>query len=79
MILTTGISNRHVKALSKYVINELAKDGIKLSHQESDEENEWILLDYLDVIVHVFDKNKREFYDLDRIWSDAKKINVDIN
>lgn len=77
LIITTGMSNRHVDALAKRVRRELSKEGVKLHHREGNEKDGWILLDFLDFVVHIFDKNQRIFYDLDHKWNDAKKINID--
>ncbi|MDM8534139.1 ribosome silencing factor [Clostridiaceae bacterium HSG29] len=78
MIFTTGISNKHVGALSNYLRKELSKNGIKIRHFEGNNESGWILLDFIDFVVHIFSEEKREFYNLDRIWNDAKKIDIDI-
>jgi ribosome-associated protein len=77
LIFTTGISGRHVGALSNNLQKELSKQGIKIKHFEGNNESGWILLDFIDFVVHIFSEDKREYYNLDRIWSDANKIDID--
>ena len=77
LIFTTGMSSRHVGALSNNLRKELSKQGVKIQHFEGNHESGWILLDFIDFVVHIFSEDKREFYNLDRIWSDAKKIDID--
>ena len=70
MIIVSGTSNRHVKALVDQVI-ESAKDyGDPPLGVEGRESNEWVLLDLGDVVVHVMQTQAREFYDLERLWAD---------
>ena len=76
MILATGTSSTHVKALADEVEFELKQIGITPHNIEGHRSNSWILLDYRDVIVHVFSKEAREFYDLDRLWKDGKEIEL---
>lgn len=77
LILATGVSNRHVLALSKYIKDKLSKEKVKLKQTEGNKESGWIIVDYFDFIIHIFDKEKREFYNLDKIYTDAKKIDID--
>ena len=66
-----------VKALADYLEDELAKEGIHPTSREGRGGTEWLLLDFGDVIIHIFYKEMREFYGLDKLWSDA--IDIDIN
>lgn len=76
MVIATGTSSTHVKALADEVEYKLDNDGISVSHIEGYRSNSWILLDYVDVIVHVFSDEAREFYDLERLWQDGKHIDM---
>lgn len=64
-----GISNRIMADLEKFKINPLSVEGYNKGH--------WVLLDYSDIIIHVFYKETREVYDLDKLWSKAEKIDVE--
>ena len=57
----------------EYKLDEM---GISVSHIEGYRSNSWILLDYVDVIVHIFDKEARDFYDLERLWQDGKEVDL---
>ena len=74
MVIATGTSSTHVKALADEVEYKLDEAGISVSHIEGYRSNSWILLDYVDVIVNVFSDEAREFYDLDRLWQDGKPV-----
>lgn len=76
MVIATGNSSTHVKALADEVEYQLDKAGISVSHIEGYRSNTWILLDYIDVIVNVFSDEAREFYDLDRLWQDGKAVDL---
>lgn len=76
MVIATGSSSTHVKALADEVEYQLDKAGISVSHIEGYRSNSWILLDYIDVIVNVFSEEARQFYDLDRLWQDGKPVDL---
>ena len=76
MVIATGTSSNHVKALADEVEYKLDEAGISVSHIEGYRSNSWILLDYVDVIVNVFSDEAREFYDLDRLWQDGKPVDL---
>lgn len=76
MVIATGTSNTHVKALADEVDYQLEKVGITVSHKEGYRSDSWILLDYVDIIVHVFSDEAREYYDLERLWQDGEKIDI---
>lgn len=76
MVIATGNSSTHVKALADEVEYRLDEAGVSVSHIEGYRSNSWILLDYVDVIVHVFSEEAREFYDLDRLWLDGESIDI---
>jgi len=64
-----------MQAIAENVDMELSKLGMRLSHKE-DEGVNWILMDFGDIIVHIFDEESRQFYDLERLWADAKKVQL---
>ena len=76
MVICTGSSSTHVKALADEVEYQLDKSGVSVRHIEGYRSNTWILLDYVDVIVNVFDNEARDFYDLDRMWQDGKVLDL---
>lgn len=78
-VIATGTSNTHVNAIADGVVEELRERGVEMSHKEGKRGGNWILIDYLDIIVHVFTKAEREFYDIERIWSDAEKLELNID
>jgi len=73
-IICSGRSNRQVTAIAKFIQTELKKSGIKPLSVEGKKEGHWVLLDYGHVIIHVFYESVRNFYDLEGLWMDAKKI-----
>ena len=73
-IIANGNSDSHVNALVDNVEEELHKAGYSLRQREGQASGSWVLLDFGDIIVHVFDKENRLFYDLERIWKDGKDI-----
>ena len=75
-ILVTGTSSPHVKALAEEVEDTLAKEGLEPRRVEGAQSATWILIDYQDVILHVFTKETREFYNLERLWSDAPRLDL---
>lgn len=75
-VIATGTSSTHVKALANEVEYKLKEAGNTVSHIEGYRSNSWILLDYVDVIVHVFSDEAREYYDLDRMWADGEVIDI---
>ena len=76
IVIATGTSSTHVKAIADEVEYQLDEAGISVSHIEGYRSNSWILLDYVDVIVHIFSDEAREFYDLERLWQDGKEIDI---
>ena len=76
-VIATGTSSTHVKALADEVEAQLDEAGISVSHVEGYRSNSWILLDYVDVVVHVFSDEAREYYDLERLWQDGAIIDIE--
>lgn len=73
-IVATGTSTTQVKALSDEVDRVLSSEGLEPKRIEGFQGAGWILMDYYDVIVHIFQKETREFYQLERLWADAPEI-----
>ena len=70
MIIASGTSSRHIQALSEQVLEQFKKNGIPNSKIEGQNSNDWKLIDGIDVIVHIFNPEKRKFYELEKIWSE---------
>lgn len=75
-VLATGGSDRQVQALCDHVEEELAKQGIFHTNKEGYRAGDWVLLGYDDAIVHIFQSETRDFYDLEHIWQDATPIDM---
>ncbi|MFO7841207.1 MAG: ribosome silencing factor [Fidelibacterota bacterium] len=73
-VIATGNSDVHLKTLSDHIQNTLSEYKVKLWHKEGYENLQWVLMDYVDVVVHLFDHETRDYYDLEALWADAKKI-----
>lgn len=73
-VIVTGKSSTHVQALAGNLEKKMKDTGVEILHLEGHRANTWILLDYGDVIVHIFDKENREFYNLDKLWSDGTHL-----
>ena len=74
-IVTSGTSNTHVKSLADDVEYELKQQGVEPDHIEG-RATGWILLDYGSVILHIFTPESREYYNLERLWSDAQTVDL---
>ena len=70
MIIASGTSSRHIQALSEQVLEKLKANGIKNSKIEGKESSDWKLVDGIDLIVHIFNPEKRKFYELEKMWSE---------
>ena len=70
MVIASGTSSRHLQALSEILVAELKKIGLENCRIEGKGSNDWKLVDAQDVIVHIFHPEKREFYDLEKMWSE---------
>ncbi len=75
-IIMSGRSTRHVQGLAEKIESELRSKRISSNNCEGLQEGLWVLLDYNDVIVHIFYSDTRKFYDLDGLWHDASKIDI---
>lgn len=75
-IICSGNSNTQVQAIAKGVQEKLTKRGIPMKAMEGYDEARWILIDFGDVVVHVFRQEEREFYNLERVWGDAPQLSI---
>ena len=70
LIIASGTSSRHIQALSEIVLEKFKSNGIPNSKIEGSESSDWKLIDGIDVVVHIFNSEKRKFYDLEKMWSE---------
>ena len=70
MIIASGTSSRHIQALSEQVLDKFKNNGIVNCKIEGKDSNDWKLIDGIDLIVHIFNPEKRKFYELEKIWSE---------
>lgn len=75
-VIVNGTSNTHARTLADEVDFQLSQNGIEPERRESDTGNTWIILDYGDIIVHVFYKETRQFYKLEGLWADGEQLNI---
>jgi len=71
-IIASGSNPNQMKAMADAVEEALYKAGFKLSHSEGFQTKTWILLDFGDIVIHLFNKEERDFYNIERIWGDAR-------
>ena len=76
-ILCSGGSHRHVSALAQHVQEALAQAGVKPLGVEGLEEGQWVLMDYNTLVIHIFIQDRREFYNLEDLWSEVPKTQID--
>jgi ribosome-associated protein len=76
-VIASGTSDTHVRAIAEHVLEELRKEGVRVHHVEGLPQGRWVLLDYIDFVVHVFHPVLRDFYQLERLWSDASSVAID--
>ena len=75
-VLCTAGSTTQIKALTDICEEEVEKAGGELHHKEGFRDGGWVLLDFSDVVVHVFLEQERDFYDLERLWADAQPVDI---
>ena len=75
-VIASGESYVQVKAIADNIEERLSEQNVYLYHREEDKGYNWVLLDYSDVVVHVFEEGTRKFYSLERLWGDAKFIKL---
>src|SRR5258707_1030032 len=75
-LIASGTNRRQVQAISDEVVEQLKRSGTRAARVEGYQTAEWILVDYGDFVVHVFDEKARRFYDLERLWREARRVDV---
>jgi ribosome-associated protein len=75
-VITSGTNERQVQAISDGIVETLKKSGTPALRVEGYKTAEWILLDYGDFVVHIFDEKARRFYDLERLWRESKRVEL---
>jgi ribosome-associated protein len=75
-LIVSGTNTRQVQAIADEVVERLKKDGTRAARIEGYNTAEWILVDYGDFIVHIFDDKARQFYDLERLWREAPRVEI---
>jgi ribosome-associated protein len=75
-LICTGTSSRHTQAICDAILEKLKQSGQAPTHVEGYAQAEWILLDYLNFVVHIFSERARHFYDLERLWKSAPRLPV---
>jgi ribosome-associated protein len=75
-VIASGTSDTHVRSVAEHVVTELKKAGMSVYHVEGMAQGRWVLLDYVDFVVHVFHPSLRAFYQLERLWGDAETTTV---
>lgn len=76
-LIASGTSDTHVRSVAEHVMVELKKDGVTAHHVEGLQQGRWVLLDYVDFVVHVFHPTLRNYYQLERLWGDAEVVALD--
>lgn len=76
-VIATGTSDRQMKTVADEILDMAKENNCKRFGSAGYDHGRWILLDYVDVIIHIFDEEYREYYDLELLWGDAKKIELD--
>ncbi|HYK88622.1 MAG TPA: ribosome silencing factor [Acidobacteriota bacterium] len=76
-LLCSGDSSRQIQAIADEVEEKLRCQGLRATHIEGYRNAEWILMDYIDLVVHIFSKKARAYYDLERLWRDGKRLDAE--
>jgi ribosome-associated protein len=76
-LIASGNSSRQVQAIARHLTRRLREEGIRDYGVEGEQEGQWILMDYGDVVIHIFYQPVREFYDLEGLWIEAPRIELD--
>ncbi|HET8650929.1 MAG TPA: ribosome silencing factor [Gemmatimonadales bacterium] len=73
-VIASGTSDAHVRGIAEWVMERLAQEGDRAHHVEGLTSGRWVLLDYVDFVIHLFHPDTRAFYQLERLWSDAPEL-----
>jgi ribosome-associated protein len=75
-IISSGNSSRQVQAITQHIQQKMREEGFRPSGVEGEQEGQWVLMDYGDVVIHIFYQPVREFYDLEGLWNEAPRIEL---
>ncbi|MGA2002059.1 MAG: ribosome silencing factor [Terriglobales bacterium] len=73
-VMCSGSNSRQIQTIADAVDDRLEQNGVRVTHKEGYKQAEWVLLDYVDFVVHIFSEKARQFYDLERLWKSAQRI-----
>src|SRR4051794_20414726 len=73
-VIASGTSDTHVRSIGEHIIAEMKKLGVRVHHVEGVQQGRWVLLDFVDFVVHIFHPTLRNFYQIERLWSDAEVV-----
>jgi len=76
-VIATGTSDRQMRAVADEICKAAKKQGLQRFGRAGYEQARWILLDFIDVVIHIFDREYRDYYDLELLWGDAEKLTID--
>src|SRR3954468_1976409 len=76
-IVASGTSDTHVRAIGEHLAEEMKKVGFAVYHMEGATQGRWVLLDFVDFVVHIFHPTLRDFYQLERLWADAEYVPIE--
>jgi ribosome-associated protein len=76
-LIASGNSSRQVQAIARHLTRRMREEGLRAYGVEGEQEGQWILMDYGDVVIHIFYQPVREFYDLEGLWIEAPRIELD--
>ncbi len=76
-LIASGTSDTHARSIGQHVLEDMKKAGFRAAHVEGLEKGRWVLIDFVDFVVHVFHPTLRNFYQLERLWADAATLPID--
>jgi ribosome-associated protein len=76
-VIATGTSDRQMRTVADEISEQARKQGLQRFGRAGYEQARWILLDFIDVVIHIFDNEYRDYYDLELLWGDAEKLNIE--
>jgi len=76
-VIATGTSDRQMRAVADEIFQAAREQGLQRFGRAGYDQARWILLDYVDVVIHIFDSEYRDYYDLELLWGDAKRLSID--
>jgi len=75
-VVATGTSDTHVRSVGQHLVEDMKADGVLAHHVEGLGQGRWVLVDFVDFVVHIFHPTLRAFYQLERLWGDAEILDV---